>query len=365
MHADADVVLTGGEVHTLGESDETHDAVAVRGGRIARLDSDYEMQFSVGVETDVIDLDGRVVLPGFVDVDAAVGGGGTRRSLRAAARRTTERGVTTVHDRVEGERAAAYRELDADGTLPLRVAFDYGYEALDAVETLGARTGHGSDRAWTGALAVPAVGDDEGEITPAIRRDVLRRADEAGFRIAARAADSASVASLLDDYERATADPGGARHRVVGVEAVTPAIATRLAETGVVTVVPPGSEAIDTLFSADARVAFGGSRSAGEGESDDGRGKDSERASERGAYDPLAAADAAVERGVGTTDALRAATDGGAYAGGDEARYGTLAVGGAADLVVLDRSPWAAESIADVGVAMTVVDGEVVHDARQ
>jgi len=368
MHADADVVLTGGEVHTLGESDETYDAVAVRDGRIARLDSDYEAQFSVGVETDVIDLDGRVVLPGFVDVDAAVGGDGTRRSLRAAARRATERGVTTVHDRVEGKTAAMYRELSADGTLPLRVAFDYGYEALNAAETLGTRTGHGSDQAWTGALAVPAVGDGEGKITPAVRRDVLRRADEAGLRIAARATDSASVASLLDEYERTSADPGAARHRVVGVEAVAPDVATRLAETGVVTVVPPGSRALGTLLDAGARVAFGDGGSGDDGEDGGENGSDdggeNERRTGKGVYDPLAAVDAAVERGVETTAALRAATGGGAYAGGDEERFGTLTVGGAADFVVLERSPWAADSIVDIDVEMTIVDGAVVHGAH-
>ncbi|GGM56534.1 putative amidohydrolase YtcJ [Halarchaeum rubridurum] len=349
MHADADVVLTGGEVHTLGEPDRTYDAVALRDGRIARLDSDYEIEFSVGVETDVIDLDGRVVLPGFVDAAAALGDGeATRRSRRAAARRASERGVTTVYDRVTGAAAGAYRELAAggEGDLPLRVALDYAYGALDAAASLGARTGHGSERVWTGALAVPAVGDGDGDVTPAVRRDVLRRADEAGLRVAARVSDAESVANLLDNYERASADPGAARHRVVGVERVTPAVATRLAETGVVAVVPPESNAVDTLLDAGAHVAFG---ARGDGD---------------GAYDPLAAVEAAVERGVGTTAALRAATAGGAYAGGDEGRYGTLAPGHAADLVVLDGSPWEKERVTDLDVTATVVGGEVGDDAR-
>ncbi|GAD52197.1 exoenzymes regulatory protein AepA precursor [Halarchaeum acidiphilum MH1-52-1] len=352
MHADADVVFVGGEVYTLGEPDETYDAVAVRDGRIVRLDSDYEIEFSVGVETDVIDLDGRTVLPGFVDSAATLadddGAEATRASLRAAAERANERGVTAVHDAVvRPDVAGAYRDLAADGALSLRVALVHGHAALDALETLGARTDHGSERVRTGALSVPAVdetGDDGDAITPAVRRDVCRRADDAGLRIAARATRPDAIRGLLDDYGGVTADPGASRHRVIDVREVTSAVASRLADLGVVAVTADG-DAAATLLNAGARVAFGG---GGDG----------------GVFDPLAAVNAAVEDGVSTTAALRTATAGGAYAGGDEGRFGTLATGRAADFVALDRSPWDADSIADVDVAMTVVGGDVAYDAR-
>ena len=67
MTAPADLVLRDGEVHTLADPDETHEAVAVRDGDIVRVGSTYEVDFLVGVDTEVIDLDGRTVLPGFVD----------------------------------------------------------------------------------------------------------------------------------------------------------------------------------------------------------------------------------------------------------------------------------------------------------
>jgi predicted amidohydrolase YtcJ len=71
----ADLLLTNAEVHTLvgpdgrtdGDADEVHEAVAVRDGRIVRVGDDYELRFLAGVDTEVIDLGGRVVLPGFVD----------------------------------------------------------------------------------------------------------------------------------------------------------------------------------------------------------------------------------------------------------------------------------------------------------
>jgi hypothetical protein len=64
-------------------------------------------------------------------------------------------------------------------------------------------------------------------------------------------------------------------------------------------------------------------------------------------------------------EALRAYTHGAARAGFDEDRVGTIEAGKRADLVALERSPWAdPERIDEIGVSLTVVDGDVVHDAR-
>ncbi|QLD90630.1 amidohydrolase [Natronomonas salina] len=60
-------IFTNAEVHTLGEPDEQEEAVAVRDGRIVRVGSAYEIEFLRGVDTDVVDCEGGVLLPGFVD----------------------------------------------------------------------------------------------------------------------------------------------------------------------------------------------------------------------------------------------------------------------------------------------------------
>jgi len=67
MTAAADVVLLDGEVHTLADPDETYEAVAVRDGEIVRLGSTYDVEFLADAETEVVDLEGRVLLPGFID----------------------------------------------------------------------------------------------------------------------------------------------------------------------------------------------------------------------------------------------------------------------------------------------------------
>jgi predicted amidohydrolase YtcJ len=63
----ADSVFLNAEVHTLADPDETDEALAVRDGRVVRVDSEYEMEFLTGIETDVVDCEGGVLLPGFVD----------------------------------------------------------------------------------------------------------------------------------------------------------------------------------------------------------------------------------------------------------------------------------------------------------
>jgi len=84
--------------------------------------------------------------------------------------------------------------------------------------------------------------------------------------------------------------------------------------------------------------------------------------------DPLLGVEYAVNAPVeaqrlSVTQALRAYTQGAAYAGFDEDRVGTLEVGKKADLVVLEESPWDAPSrIADIEVTMTMVDGAVVYE---
>lgn len=63
----ADLVLTGGAVHTVGQARRSAEAIAVSGGRIAAVGAAREIAELVGSRTRVLELDGRMVLPGFQD----------------------------------------------------------------------------------------------------------------------------------------------------------------------------------------------------------------------------------------------------------------------------------------------------------
>ena len=63
----ADIVFTGGHVHTVDPRRPRAEAVAVHGERISAVGSTDEIASAIGPKTRVVDLGGRPLLPGFQD----------------------------------------------------------------------------------------------------------------------------------------------------------------------------------------------------------------------------------------------------------------------------------------------------------
>lgn len=63
----ADLVLRGGVVATVDGDNAMAEAVAVRGAWIVAVGSDEEVEPFVGDDTEVIELDGRFAMPGFIE----------------------------------------------------------------------------------------------------------------------------------------------------------------------------------------------------------------------------------------------------------------------------------------------------------
>lgn len=63
----ADLVFIGGTVFTAGDGNRRATAVAVRGGRIGVVGTEVEVGGAIGPRTEVIDLGGRMLVPGFQD----------------------------------------------------------------------------------------------------------------------------------------------------------------------------------------------------------------------------------------------------------------------------------------------------------
>ncbi|WP_216588397.1 amidohydrolase [Streptomyces brasiliscabiei] len=76
----ADLVLTGGPVHTVDPARSRATAVAVRGGRIVAVGHD-EVHALIGPGTEVVDLAGRLLLPGFQDAHVHPQGAGLELGL--------------------------------------------------------------------------------------------------------------------------------------------------------------------------------------------------------------------------------------------------------------------------------------------
>src|SRR3712207_2818827 len=72
----ADTVLRNGFVYTVDARNPTAAAVAIRDGRIVFVGSNRGVRAYVGARTKVIDLQGRMAMPGLVDGHAHPLGGG-------------------------------------------------------------------------------------------------------------------------------------------------------------------------------------------------------------------------------------------------------------------------------------------------
>ncbi|MGH9321826.1 MAG: amidohydrolase [Vicinamibacteria bacterium] len=70
----ADLVLRGGKVITVDARNRIASAVAVQGNRIAAVGTDEEIAARIGPRTEIVELRGRALLPGFIDAHTHVDG---------------------------------------------------------------------------------------------------------------------------------------------------------------------------------------------------------------------------------------------------------------------------------------------------
>lgn len=76
----ADLILTDGRVWTGNRAQPEAQAIAVRHGRIVAVGSTADIKNHAGPKTRLINLEGKRVVPGFIDSHAHILGGGTRLS---------------------------------------------------------------------------------------------------------------------------------------------------------------------------------------------------------------------------------------------------------------------------------------------
>lgn len=131
----ADIVLRGGKVVTMDGQRRVAQAVAVRAGRIDFVGSDAGANLRIGAKTRVIELGGRMLMPGFVDAHLHSLAGGralllcdlnyqplTRaqlaQKLQSCLDATPEAGADTWLEAVNWDRQST-AALDADPTRAL------------------------------------------------------------------------------------------------------------------------------------------------------------------------------------------------------------------------------------------------------
>ena len=156
----ADLAFVGGGVYTVDAARPRIEAVAVRAGRIVAAGTDADVREVCGPATEVVDLSGRLLLPGFQDAHVHASAGGLNRTRVDLS----ESHARADYDRIIGSYAranpAAEWILGAGWSLDL---FDGGIptrEQLDAVVSdrpafLVNRDHHG---AWANSRALERAG---------------------------------------------------------------------------------------------------------------------------------------------------------------------------------------------------------------
>jgi predicted amidohydrolase YtcJ len=77
----ADMVMRNGYVYTVDGQDSVQQAIAISGGKIVYVGSDAGVDGYIGKQTQLIDLAGRMLMPGFVDAHMHPGDGGRAMTL--------------------------------------------------------------------------------------------------------------------------------------------------------------------------------------------------------------------------------------------------------------------------------------------
>ena len=90
----ADAIYSGGEIITINDAQPTAEAIAIRGGKIVAVGSKANVDKHKGVSTKTVDLDGKTLLPGFIDAHGHVFNAG----LQALATNILARPDGTVND---------------------------------------------------------------------------------------------------------------------------------------------------------------------------------------------------------------------------------------------------------------------------
>ncbi len=328
---------------------------------------------------------------------------------RAALRHLAELGVTTIHDNTSPDQLDVYQRLLANDELTTRIYARPTLDRYDELAAIGIHRGFGNEYLKIGGLkgfvdgimGASSARFYEPYLTTGVRGSwrtmmtdppgmlpLLLGADSAGWWPQVHAIGDEAIDSLLDMYEYVirTNGPKERRFRVIHTQVIRGAdVAERMARMGIIAEVQP-YHAIDDMRWMEERIgergrwayAFKTLKNAGVTLSfgSDWPGTNASwytanpltgmyAAVTRQTLDGQPAAGWFPQERVDVETALRAYTVNNAWVAGEEAVKGSLEPGKLADLVVIDRDPFAVQppELKDLKVLVTITGGKVVYDA--
>lgn len=268
--AAADIVYLNGDVITMESDLGTTQAIAILGDTIAALGTTDEIRAYVGPHTTVVDLDGRAVIPGFVDPHTHIltdmGGIEVGQELALAS------GITSLGDAsVEEGLAEEFVAASASGALRIRTSLylartdpcgtDFGrwYTHLAPGAQLADRVRVGGVKIFGDGGVCGVVASSQpfldgvavGEPYFAVDDLATMIAEEHrdGYQVVVHAQGDLAIDGALEAYDKVLdGSPNDLRHRIDHNVFVTPEIASRYADIGII----PAVFGVSAACTADA-----------------------------------------------------------------------------------------------------------------
>lgn len=325
----------------------------------------------------------------------------TDRALDAAMRYVAEQGVTSVHNMGSWGDLAAFERARRAGRLRTRIYAAVPLATWQRLRDRVAERGRGDDWLRIGALKgfvdgslgshtalmlepfTDAPADRGLEVTPPAEMEArVRGADSAGLHVVVHAIGDRAIRNQLDLFERVAREHGGRdrRFRIEHAQHIAPSDLPRFGALGVIASMQPyhaiddgrwaekvigperarGTYAFRSLLDGGATLAFGSDWYVAPPTPLDGI----YAAVTRRTLDQRNPGGWVPAERISVQEALRAYTQGSAFAEFAEGRKGILRRGMLADFVLLDRDLTAVEpsTIRDARVLLTVVGGIVVYE---
>ena len=410
------LVLRNATVLTMDPESPSAEAVAIAGDTIVAVGTEADVVAAAGPNATVVDVGGRVLLPGFNDAhchrigDRNVTGVGTAEEAIEAA---LAGGWTSISELfVNQERLDELRALDDAGRLRLRVncylpvnyleqKFGVWFDDYRPRQEFSPHLRIGgvkafADRAAPEKMLLTEPHSDApgflGDVywSPGEFGDLVRSLHDDGWQVATHTCGDAAHDFVLDAYEAALAgaDNDAHRHRIEHALVVRDDQVERMRDLAIIASIQLPFMSAD--WAAGQEAALGPDRLGWAGRwrdmleagvpvvgSTDFPWAIVDELNGHSSAAMKALSDGVTRRGVDgavppawqlaqaidVEQGLELITRAGAYATFEEDRKGSVTAGKLADLVVLDGDPRvvAAEALAGVSVAMTMVGGRVEY----
>jgi len=398
-----EVVFFNGTILTMAEEQPQASAILIREENIVAVGETGNVLAQAGPDATLIDLEGRTVLPGFIDSHSHRFGwtltGDGYESPEAAIQEALAQGWTGLHELdVNGNLAEALRRLDEQGQLRLRVAGYLGTNSPTWEQPIGAQLGAYEPTIYSPYLRITGVKifmkpDSEFYLDEETLTQRIPQLHSEGWQIAIESVNSQTQEMVLNAFELALegGNNSASRHRIEHVVAITDEQVTRMADMGIIASIQMNVPA--SLLSADYKDALhrlvqeepvgavarwrdlveAGVPVIGntdfpsidmeiiEGPAPGSPIRLLYRGVTRTWADKRSTEAWMLDQTLTTDQALRLMTINAAYASFEEVSRGSLAPGKLADLVILSANPLAipTEELTEIEVLMTMVGGKV------